>query len=287
MQDLKEISAIWSNQLSNLYSEREARNILLLALEDVFKFNRSTLLVSKEILLSEEQLEELSQILSRLQTGEPLQYIVGFTYFDDLKLKVAPGVLIPRPETEELVAWIQETIPDERNLKVVDWCTGSGCIALAMKNRNPTFDVIGYDVSQEALEIAKLNEKELSLGVEFEMNNALEPEIKEGIDIIISNPPYIPWKEKAEMHQNVTDFEPDLALFVPNEEPLLFYRAIAEYAIRTLNNGGCLFFELHEDYALETQNMVKELGFDPVEIKEDLQGKQRMLKAQWKVKANQ
>lgn len=287
MQDLKEISVSWASQLSDLYSEREARNMLLLALEDIFNFNRSTLLVSKEIDLSEEQLAELSRILSRLQTGEPLQYIVGFTYFDDLKLNVAPGVLIPRPETEELVAWIQETIQDKRNLKVVDWCTGSGCIALAMKNRNPGFDVIGYDVSQEALEVAKLNEKELGLGVRFELNNALEPEIENGIDIIISNPPYIPWKEKAEMHQNVTNFEPDLALFVPNEEPLLFYRAIAEYAIKTLNNAGYLFFELHEDYALETQDMVVNLGFNLVEIKEDLQGKQRMLKAQWKVNANQ
>lgn len=287
MQDLKEISASWASQLSDLYSEREARNILLLALEDVFNFNRSRLLVSKEIDLSEEQLEELSRILSRLQTGEPLQYIVGFTYFDDLKLRVAPGVLIPRPETEELVAWIQETIQDKRNLKVVDWCTGSGCIALAMKNRNPTFEVIGYDLSLEALDVAKLNERELGLGVKFEMNNALEPEIKKGIDIIISNPPYIPWKEKAEMHQNVTDFEPDLALFVPNEEPLLFYRAIAEYAIKTLNNGAYLFFELHEDYALETQDMIVGMGFDLVEIKEDLQGKQRMLKAQWKVNVNQ
>ena len=119
------------------------------------------------------------------------------------------------------------------------------------------------------------------------MNNALEPEIGKGVDIIISNPPYIPWKEKEQMHQNVTDFEPDLALFVPNEEPLLFYRAIAEYAVRTLKDTGYLFFELHEDYAPETRNMLKDLRFDHVEIKEDLQGKQRMLKAQWKVKSNQ
>jgi len=282
MQDLKEISANWANQLKDLYSEREAKNMLLLALEDVFQLNRSTLLVSKEIDLSEKQLEELAEICSRLRTGEPLQYIVGFTYFDDLKLKVAPGVLIPRPETEELVAWVHETIQGKMNLKVEDWCTGSGCIALALKNRNPGFEVIAYDISGEALEIARLNGEELNLEVEFQINNALEPEINGKADVIISNPPYIPWEEKKEMHQNVTEFEPDLALFVPNETPLLFYRSIAEYAAKTLSHSGYLFFELHENYALETKAMVESLGFSLVEIKEDLQGKNRMLKAQWK-----
>lgn len=287
MQDLKKITKAWANQLSDLYSEREARNILLLALEDVFGFTRSALLLSKEIDLSEEQLEELRKIASRLKAGEPYQYIVGFTYFDDLKLKVAPGVLIPRPETEELISWVQETIQDRENLKVEDWCTGSGCIALAIKNRKPDFEVKGFDISTEALEIARLNAKELNLDVQFEINNALKPENKEKADVIISNPPYIPRKEKAKMHQNVTDFEPDLALFVPDENPLLFYRAIAEYALNNLVDQGCLFFELHENYAPETKLMVEELGFTSVEIKEDLQGKHRMLKAFWNVKAIQ
>ena len=287
MQDLKKITKAWANQLSDLYSEREARNILLLALEDVFGFTRSALLLSKEIDLSEEQLEELRKIASRLKAGEPYQYIVGFTYFDDLKLKVAPGVLIPRPETEELISWVQETIQDRENLKVEDWCTGSGCIALAIKNRKPDFEVKGFDISTEALEIARLNAKELNLDVQFEINNALKPENKEKADVIISNPPYIPRKEKAKMHQNVTDFEPDLALFVPDENPLLFYRAIAEYALNNLVDQGCLFFELHENYAPETKLMVEELGFTSVEIKEDLQGKHRILKEFLTVKAFQ
>ncbi|WP_300352643.1 peptide chain release factor N(5)-glutamine methyltransferase [Fluviicola sp.] len=282
MQDFKELTAGWADKLADLYSEREARNILLLALEDVFGFTRSNLLVSKGIDLSEKQLEELTEIASRLKTGEPYQYIVGFTYFDDLKLKVAPGVLIPRPETEELVSWVQETVQHRENLKVHDWCTGSGCIALALKNRNPGFEVKGFDVSPEALEIARLNGKELNLEVEFQIDDALNSESKEKADVIISNPPYIPWKEKEEMHENVTEFEPDLALFVPDENPLLFYRAIAEYAVSNLADQGCLFFELHENYAFETKAMVEELGFTSVEIKEDLQGKKRMLKASWK-----
>lgn len=287
MQDLKEITTTWANQLSDLYSERETRNILLLALEDVFGFTRSALLLSKEIDLSEEQLEELRKIASRLKAGEPYQYIVGFTYFDDLKLNVAPGVLIPRPETEELISWVQETVQNRENLKIEDWCTGSGCIALAVKNRNPDFEVRGFDISQKALAIARLNAEKLNLDIEFEINNALKPENKGKADVIISNPPYIPWKEKVEMHQNVTDFEPDLALFVPDENPLLFYRTIAEYAAKNLVDQGSLFFELHENYAFETKAMVEELGFNSVEIKEDLQGKQRMLKAFWNVKTIQ
>lgn len=283
IQDLKELTATWTGDLKQLYSEREARNILLLVLEDVFGFNRSTLLVSKEIDLSEAQLTELIRISNRLKTGEPYQYIVGFTYFDDLKINVAPGVLIPRPETEELVSWIQEIIQDRKDLKAIDWCAGSGCIALAIKNRNPDFEVKGFDVSSEALEIAQLNAKELELEVKFELNNALEPGNEEKADLIISNPPYIPWKEKTEMHQNVTEFEPDLALFVPDENPLLFYRVIAEYAAGNLNDQGYLFFELHENYAFETKTMVEELGFNFVEIKEDLQGKKRMLKAYWEL----
>ncbi len=284
MQDLRGLTLVWADKLKNLYSERETRNILLLVLEDIFGFSRSALLVSKEIALSDVELDQLAQISSRLQTGEPLQYIVGFTYFDDLKLAVAPGVLIPRPETEELVSWIQETIQNEKHLQVEDWCTGSGCIALAVKNRNRDFEVKGIDISAEALEIAQLNAKELNLEVEFQIQDALEAEKTSGIDVIISNPPYIPWIEKEQMHQNVTEFEPDLALFVPNESPLLFYQAIAEYAAKSLNENGYLFFELHENYGVETKAMLESLGFSSVEIRKDLQNKNRMLKAQWKVK---
>jgi release factor glutamine methyltransferase len=284
MQDLKELTAIWNNNLKELYSEREARNILLLVLEDAFGFKRSALLVSSEIEFSEAQIAELEQISNRLKTGEPLQYIIGFTYFDDLKIQVAPGVLIPRPETEELLAWILETVDEHKKRKVEDWCTGSGCIALALKNRKPEFTVKGYDISSEALEIAKLNAKELNLEVEFLADNALEPTNKQLVDIIISNPPYIPRKEKEAMHQNVTEYEPDLALFVPNEDPLLFYRAIAQYASETLSDKGYLFFELHENFAHETKKMVEDLGFEAVEIRKDLQGKNRMLKAEWSMK---
>ncbi|WP_300661373.1 peptide chain release factor N(5)-glutamine methyltransferase [Fluviicola sp.] len=283
MQDFKELSATWCDQLKAVYSEREARNILLLALEDVFSFNRSTLLISREIDLSESQLAQLTDILSRLKMGEPYQYVVGFTYFDDLKIQVAPGVLIPRPETEELVVWIDEKIQSRTNLKIEDWCTGSGCIALALKNRHKNAEVSGYDISEEALDISQCNAGELNLEVRFSRKDALNPFPEQKVDVIVSNPPYIPWKEKEEMHLNVTEFEPDLALFVPNDDPLLFYRTIANYASKALLKDGLLFFELHENYASETTEMVEQLGFSSVEIRKDLQGKQRMLKAQWSV----
>lgn len=281
MQNLKQLTSIWADKLSSLYAEREVRNILLLVLEDVFGFNRSVLLVSAEIELSGNQLKELEHVLSRLQTGEPVQYVIGFTYFDDLKIGVAPGVLIPRPETEELVSWIGETISGRENLKIEDWCTGSGCIALAVKNRKPGSQVKGMDISQEAVQMARHNAAELKLEVEFELRNALEAGKTMGVDLIVSNPPYIPWLEKEQMHRNVTAFEPDLALFVPNEDPLLFYRALAEYASKSLNDKGYLFFELHENYGPETKEMVESLGFNAVEVRKDLQGKDRMLKAQW------
>ncbi|MNJ86127.1 Release factor glutamine methyltransferase [compost metagenome] len=278
--DQKSILATWTNQLETLFSERETRNLLYLTLEDVLGFSRGSVLSNQTGEFSEDQEKRLEEVLNRLKTGEPLQYIVGFTYFDDLKINVAPGVLIPRPETEELVYWIRETI-GKRNLKILDWCTGSGCIALALKNQNPDSVVTAYDVSPEALVIAKENAKSLNLDVKFELNNALEPGLGGKIDLIVSNPPYIPWKEKQEMHQNVTEFEPDLALFVPDEDPLLFYRKIAEYAAKQLNPGGDLFFELHENFGMETKQMLEEMGFSKVEIREDLQGKNRMLKAHW------
>lgn len=281
MQDFKELTATWCSNLKAVYSEREARNILLLVLEDVFKFNRSALLISREIDLSENQKKQLDEISARLKNGEPYQYIVGFTYFDDLKILVAPGVLIPRPETEELVVWIDESIQNRIGLKIEDWCTGSGCIALALKNRNKNAEVFGYDISEEALEIAQSNAKELNLEISFSKKDALNPIVEQKADVIVSNPPYIPWKEKEEMHLNVTEFEPDLALFVPNDDPLLFYKAIADYASKALLKDGMLFFELHENYACETKEMVEKLGFSSVEIRTDLQGKQRMLKAQW------
>ncbi|WP_343747867.1 peptide chain release factor N(5)-glutamine methyltransferase [Fluviicola sp.] len=279
--DQKRVLENWKKQLGELFPEREIRNLFHLTLEDALGFNRALILSNQVGEFSGDQMRQLEQVLNRLKAGEPLQYIVGFTYFDDLKIQVAPGVLIPRPETEELVAWIDESLQNRENLKMEDWCTGSGCIALALQNRYINSEVFGYDISDEALEIARNNGKSLHLAVHFENKDALNAVSSEKADVIVSNPPYIPWQEKAEMHRNVTEFEPDLALFVPNDDPLLFYRSLTIYASKSLAPGGLLFFELHENYARETKQMVEESGFTSVEIREDLQGKQRMLKAVW------
>lgn len=277
--DLKAIQHEWQRELSSLYDEREVRNILLMVLEDLFGFIRTDLL-TQQVKLDGDIQEELKLILSKLKLGEPVQQVIGFTFFDGLKIYVSTDVLTPRPETEELVFWIHESISTETPL-IVDLCTGSGCIALALKNRFPSGKVTGVDVSEVALAVAQKNANELNLSVEWIQSDLLKEVLHlQEVDVLVSNPPYIPWSEKRKMHQNVTSYEPDLALFVPNDDPLLFYRTIGDIAMKSLKAGGLLFFELHENFAVETQQLMLELGFEYVELKLDLQGKKRMLKAQ-------
>lgn len=250
-------------------------------LEDVFGWPPSEQLLIREQLQPQPVSDKLNEILQRLLSGEPLQHITGFTYFDDLRICVSPEVLIPRPETEELVHWISESLPERFDGTIIDWCTGSGCIALALKNRFAQAHVEGYDISAEALKIAEQNAAELQLNVLFEERDALKYQSSgRKVQIIVSNPPYIPHGESDKMHVNVTRFEPHLALFVPDHNALLFYEAITHIAIAELETGGALFFELHEDFAIETEEMVKATdAFQSVEVRNDLYGKQRMLKA--------
>ena len=271
----------WTYKLKDLYTEREAKNMLILAVEDVLQWGRTNFLVSGERELTSEELEQLDDLLLRLGTGEPYQYCVGFTYFYDLKIEVSPSVLIPRPETEELVEWVRNELPADFNGRIEDWCTGSGCIALALKSVFPAAEVLGIDVSKEAIFRAKSNGQKLGLNVVFEIHSALSDEdaYSEKLDVLVSNPPYIPVHEKELMNKNVLDFEPELALFVPSDEALLFYNALGQQARRRLVPGGRLFFELHEEYAHETKQAMEALGFTHVEVRNDLQGKPRMLKA--------
>lgn len=271
----------WQQTLNNLYPEREINNLFRFALEDVFGLSNSEQLMQRNVEQTEAFCAQLESVLQRLITGEPLQYITGFTYFDNLKIEVSPAVLIPRPETEELVEWVSETVDAGFNETMIDWCTGSGCIALALKQRYPDSTVIGFDWSQEALEIAKQNAEALKLAVSFELRDALAiTDSGENVSLIISNPPYIPENELELIRSNVRNFEPHMALFVPNESALLFYEAITQKAIQQLKPGGWLFFELHEDFAEQTKQMVENTTqFSLVEIRNDLQGKARMLRA--------
>lgn len=278
---LADLQLHWQQILKNTYPEREINNLFRFALEDIFELSYSEQLIQRTSLQSDEFCAKLENILLRLETGEPLQYITGFTWFDNLKIAVSPAVLIPRPETEELVEWVSETLDSGFSETIIDWCTGSGCIALALKQRFPESAVIGYDWSAEALEVARQNAEILKLSVLVELRDALAvTDASEKVSVIVSNPPYIPQNEQELIRSNVRNFEPHMALFVPDESALLFYEAITQTAIRQLKPGGWLFFELHEDFAEQTKRMVENTGrFSAVEIRDDLQGKARMLRA--------
>ena len=273
-------------RLSKQFSDREIGFFVKESIKKRLKISDAELILQKEIRFSESDLLFFRAIVKRLQNQEPFQYILGETVFYDLFIRCDERALIPRPETEELVDWIIHSVDKTQNLNVLDVCTGTGCIALALKNNLKLSAISASDISLEAIALAKKNAMLLGLDVNFLQDNALVNDSdffeSNSLDVIVSNPPYIPLKDKEEMEKNVLDFEPHLALFVSDDAPLVFYKAITEKAQRLLKSNGFLFFELHENYAQETKMLVDSLGFDEVEIKQDLQGKNRMLKAKKK-----
>lgn len=231
----------------------------------------------------------INGILKRLQNKEPFQHILGEVEFYGLAIKSDPRALIPRPETEELVDWIVEATRT-KPLNILDICSGSGCISLALSQAFQDAQVYGYELSRAAIDLSEENALLLKLPVVFncvdvldidEFTAALKKQTKLGpLDIVVSNPPYIPQKEKAAIQEVVRKHEPEMALFVPDEDPLLFYRSIAEGILPFLSTSGVLYFECHYLYLENTRNLLLELGFTNVEKRKDLQGKWRMLKAQ-------
>ena len=210
-------------------------------------------------------------ILEKLRAHMPIQYIFEHTEWMGLDLHVTPATLIPRPETAELVEWVKEKADQQKPLRIVDIGTGSGCIAIALKRVCPLWDVTGIDISAEALTIAQENAKRNQVQVTWKQLNILSENI-DFIDIIVSNPPYICHKEKADMDKRVLDYEPHSALFVPDSDPLLFYRRIAEMKV-----AKNLFFEINEAYGKEVCNLLKELGYQHITLKRDIYGKERMV----------
>lgn len=278
------VKAYFKERLQNQFSESEMKAMLKVAICERLKLSSADYLLCDSNLLSESDLLYFRSIVKRLQNNEPFQYIIGQTEFFGLELKCDARALIPRPETEELVEWVMEVAAPENTL--IDFCTGSGCIALALKNQLPKATVYGTDVSKEALELSKENANSLNLDVSFIQHDALSDQLpstltEQSIDIIVSNPPYIPELDKQEMQANVLDFEPHLALFVENDNALIYYKAIASQAVRLLKKNGLLFFEIHERLAVETKEAIEALGFVDVEIRKDLQGKDRMIKARF------
>jgi release factor glutamine methyltransferase len=278
------VKAYFKERLQNQFSESELKAMMKVAICERLKLSSADYLLSDSNLLSESDLLYFRSIVKRLQHNEPFQYIVGQTEFFGLEIKCDVRALIPRPETEELVEWVLEDVKPD--IALIDFCTGSGCIALAVKNQLPKATVYGTDVSKEALELSEENARNLKLEVNFIQHDALSDQLpsqltEQSIDIIVSNPPYIPERDKQEMQANVLDYEPHMALFVENENALIFYSAIATHAAKLLKQNGLLFFEIHERLALETKETIEALGFKDVIIRKDLQGKDRMIKARF------
>ena len=280
---MKTYQEFWQS-LTPLYDAGEAQAIVRTVLDVEYGMTLTDIICGKVNELSSDEERNLEEIITRLQNGEPVQYVLGEADFAGRTFHVEPGVLIPRPETAELCQWIEGEVSsqeaDERK-QILDICTGSGCIAITLGLNIPNSEVTGWDISEDTLRIAQGNVEMLKAGnVRIEYQDALMlPKAAETADIIVSNPPYICEKEKADMEKNVLEHEPSIALFVPDEEPLKFYRAIAEYASSALKSEGALYFEINPIYEKETREMLEELGFKDIKTKEDAYGKKRMMKA--------
>ncbi len=264
--------------LTALYGEGEAKAIARLVMEEHFGLSMADVLCGR---MGDEA--ELRQIQQRLLTGEPVQYVLGRAEFGGRWFHVAPGVLIPRPETYELCQWCLPSDPSGWRGNIIDIGTGSGCIACTLAAELPHAEVSAWDISETALAIARGNARRLNVNVAFSQIDILQLSIINCqlsiYDIIISNPPYICQRERTAMERNVLDYEPSLALFVPDDDPLLFYRAIADYARQALKPGGALYFEINPLYAAELQSLLSKMAYHTIELREDQYGKPRMMKA--------
>lgn len=293
---------LWK-RLTAIYNEREAQAIVRTVLDALFGMSLTDICLGKVTQLSADDTTRLEKIMQRLEKSEPVQYVLGAEWFAGRLFDVAPGVLIPRPETEELVKWTcdeakekekEDNSKEERGKEekevskkgeeaphpsILDIGTGSGCIAITVALALPQARVTAWDISTDALAIAAGNAHRLGASVRFEHQDALSaPDDEERWDVIVSNPPYICDRERADMSDNVLSYEPELALFVPDSDPLLFYRAIARYASKALKPGGRLLFETNTAYAHEVAQVMADKGFTAIEVRNDCFGKPRMVK---------
>jgi len=275
---LSTAKAYFNEQLSAQFSASECKQMWQQILYKRFRWTPTELLLKQDERLSESDLLYIRSFVKRLQIHEPFQHILGEVFFSDLVLKSDARALVPRPETEELIDLIQKQSQDFS--QIVDVCTGSGCIALALKSKFPQAEVLGLDLSQEAIALATENASITNLEVAFQVIDIFEWHPTQNFDLLVSNPPYIPQAEKAQMQANVVQYEPHMALFVPDQAPLLFYERLQVLANKHLAKGGWLALEIHEDYAVPTKALFETSDFTNLEIYRDLQGKNRMLLAQ-------
>lgn len=280
MSKIRGYRTIFLSKLSAIYDEMEAESFFYLILENTRKLKRTDLALDPDLIFSDDEIEKWNDILEQLKNEFPIQYILGSTSFFGLEFLVNENVLIPRPETEELVDWILKDAKELQNMKILDIGTGSGCIAITLAKNLKNTQVFAIDVSNKAIETAKLNAKQNDVEVFFMNCNILETDdLNQKFDLIVSNPPYVRNLEKAEIKKNVLDNEPHLALFVEDNDALIFYRKIAELAKKSLNPNGKLYFEINQYLANETIELLKDLGFKNLELRKDIYGNDRMLKA--------
>ncbi|MGI6047061.1 MAG: peptide chain release factor N(5)-glutamine methyltransferase [Petrimonas sp.] len=277
MQDAK---TFIKNELKDYFSPDEISSLTQLILEKEFAIPFADILAYKFNHLSDAEMQKLGEIIGKLKKSEPIQYILGETDFFGLTFFVDTSVLIPRPETEELVQWIVETVKKE-SIKILDIGTGSGCIAVTLAKKMPSAEIHAWDISKDAIEIAQKNAQKNDVEVFFLEKDILQESVSdEKFDIIVSNPPYVTEFEKTKMQENVLNFEPHMALFVPDNNALIFYEKIANFALTNLNRGGKLFFEINREKGKDIVRLLKAKGFKNIERKRDISGNERMIKAE-------
>jgi len=276
---LKEAYQNFKILLTKVYEPEEAETITAMVFKEVLGYDRIKLILNENDLLSASLFEQLDFISFQLLQHQPIQYILGYSFFNDLKFTVNKNVLIPRPETVDLVHLILKN-HDQHTLAIVDIGTGSACIPICLKKERSLWNVTGLDISAAALQVAALNVKQHAVNVSLIEANIFEYEPKQKFDLIVSNPPYVLESEKMQMHKNVLDYEPSLALFVADQEPLKYYERITEIAQQYLNPNGFLYFEINESFAAQTQALLEKNAFEHIQIIQDFKGKNRFISAQ-------
>ena len=283
---IKEYKLLFIQELLPIYDSGEVESFFYLILEAKHQLKRIDLALNPNLTFSEDEIQKWDLILEQLKAEIPIQYLLGKTSFYGLDFNVNPSVLIPRPETEELVEWIikfNSNIEKFKNLKILDIGTGSGCIAISLAKNIPNTQVFAIDVSEKALATAKKNAILNNVSVTFINQNILETkDLEQKFDIIVSNPPYVRELEKQEIKKNVLDNEPHLALFVEDNDALLFYRKIGTLAIKNLSNNGQLYFEINQYLGNETVDLLENLGFKNIQLRKDIYGNDRTIKAEFR-----
>ncbi|MFV0289303.1 MAG: peptide chain release factor N(5)-glutamine methyltransferase [Mangrovibacterium sp.] len=269
-------------ELAPHYSKEEIQGFILHIFHDLKSYSLTDLVCNKEKSLSENEHQTILNIIEQLKKNVPIQYILGKTEFMELDFEVNPSVLIPRPETEELVQWLIDDFQTTISAHVFDACTGSGCVAISVAKQIPNARVYACDISKEALATAERNAKNHAANVNFfelDILNSSNFKAPHKFDAIISNPPYVLEMEKQKMNDNVLQHEPHIALFVADDKALMFYEAIADFALIHLKRKGCIYFEINEQFGTEMKQMLLKKGFEQIELKQDVFRKDRMIKA--------